>query len=142
MKHRGANNKKDAHLLLLPSEVPDAPAHVLEPGAPLPGVARRHHLDPRPVEVGLVDAGDDLLHEVLGRIEMATAVPHAHRRRHLLVIRDSPAAVQYRLQVPIDPFVSCHRRCCPSNPLTRTPNQTFPHQASKKNSKSRKAIAG
>jgi hypothetical protein len=59
-----------AYLLLLAREVPDPPAHVLEAGAALARVAGGDDLDPRPVEVALVDALDHLLDEVVRGVEV------------------------------------------------------------------------
>jgi len=76
-----------AYLLLLPGDVPDPPAEVLQPVVPLLAAAHRHHLrrstsgtrsratatkaarsmhylGPGPVEVPVVEVADDLLHEV------------------------------------------------------------------------------
>lgn len=104
----GAAAAAATDLLLLAREMPDSPAHVLEARAPLPAVPCGDHLDPRPVEVGLIDAGHHLLHKVPGRIEVPR-VPHAHRRRPPLLVGDRRRpAVQYRLQIPIDPFIPSH----------------------------------
>lgn len=88
--------------------MPDSPAHVFEPAAPLSGIAGGDDLDPCPVEVRLIDAGHHLLHEVLGRIEM-TPVPQIHRRRPLIFNRRRPSpSIQNRFQIAIDPFVPSH----------------------------------
>jgi hypothetical protein len=118
---RGGRNPD---LFLLAREVPDPPAHVLEPGAALPGVARGYDLDPRPVEVALVDALDHLLDEVVRGVEVHVRAAGArplrrrrprHRRPWVPAAAASAAArrgaaVEDRLQVPIDPLVPRHRR--------------------------------
>lgn len=90
--------------------MPDPPAHVLEPAAPLAGVAGGDDLDPCPVKVGLIDGGHHLLHEVLGRIEM-TPLPQIDRRRRrrrpLIFDRRRPS-IQNRLQITVDPLVPSH----------------------------------
>ena len=57
-------------MFLLAGEVPDPPAHVLQPVAPLHEVVGCQCLDPRPAEFCLVDAAHHLVHEVTGRVEM------------------------------------------------------------------------
>lgn len=103
--------RRGGNLLLLAGEVPNAPAHVLEAGAALAAVAGGDHLNPRPVEVGLVDPGHHFLHEVLGRVEVHR-LPQVHRsrrRRRLAVLdRAAASAVQDGLQVTIDPLVARH----------------------------------
>lgn len=94
-------------LLLLASEVPNTPAHVLEPGASLAGVAGGNHLNPRPVQISLIDSSDHLLHKVLSRIKMPP-VAQIYRRRRLMLFNSTRPTIQYRLQVPINPFVSGH----------------------------------
>lgn len=69
-----------ACLLLLAGEVPDAPAHVLEAGAALAGVAGGDDLDPCPVEVALVDALHHLLDEVVRGVEYHVRPAGARRR--------------------------------------------------------------
>jgi hypothetical protein len=125
---RGGRNPD---LFLLAREVPDPPAHVLEPGAALPGVARGYDLDPRPVEVAFVDALDHLLDEVVRGVEVHVRAAGARRLRRRRPRHRRPgvpaaaaaaaaaaasasprrgAAVEDRLQVPIDPLVPRHRR--------------------------------
>lgn len=97
------------NLFLLSGEVPDPPAHVLEPGAALEGVAGGGCLDPRLVEIRLVHLAHHLVHEVPGRVEM-----RRHLVNGLLLLRrryGARPAVQYCLQVPVDPLVArhCHK---------------------------------
>lgn len=101
---------RGAHLLLLAGEVPNAPAHVFEARAALAAVAGGDHLNPCPVEVGLVDPGHHLLHEVLCRVEVSP-LPEVHRSRcrHLAVLDSATSsAVQDGLQVAIYPLVARH----------------------------------
>lgn len=99
--------------------MPYPPTHVLEPVAPLSGVPGGDHFDPRPVEVDLVHPAHHLLHEVPRRVEMPP-LPHSHRRRLWLVNGRRPA-VQYRLQIPVDPLVPRHR---PAQMRTLRPTRT------------------
>jgi hypothetical protein len=94
------------NLLLLARKVPNAPAHILESGAALPGVAGGDHLDPRAVQVRLIYTRHHLLHKVLGGIKMPR-LPQIHRRRLLIIFPRSPT-VQYGLQVPINPLIASH----------------------------------
>jgi hypothetical protein len=105
-----------AYLLLLAREVPDPPAHVLEAGAALARVAGGDDLDPRPVEVALVDALDHLLDEVVRGVEVhvrAAGAAAGGRRRPRVPAGGGRAAVEDRLQVPIDPLVARHRSTPP-----------------------------
>jgi hypothetical protein len=96
--------------------VPDPPAHVLEAGAALARVAGGDDLDPRPVEVALVDALDHLLDEVVRGVEVhvrAAGAAAGGRRRPRVPAGGGRAAVEDRLQVPIDPLVARHRSTPP-----------------------------
>ncbi|KAF7121453.1 hypothetical protein RHSIM_Rhsim13G0116100 [Rhododendron simsii] len=78
-------------------EMPNTPAHILKSGAPFPGIPSGDHLDPRPMQIGLIDTRHHLLHEVLGRIEISP-LPQTDGRRLALILYCRRPAVQNRLQ--------------------------------------------
>jgi hypothetical protein len=57
------------------------------------------------VEIGLIEAGDDLLDEVAGGAEMASL---SEQQRRLLRVAEARADVEDRLQIAVYPVVSRH----------------------------------
>lgn len=62
------------------------------------------YANPGAVEIGLIEAGDDLLDEILGGAEAAAL---AQKQRGFLIV-DPGIDVKDRLQVAVNPVVSRH----------------------------------
>lgn len=106
-KEQGPKKRgKSKNLLLLASEMPNPPTHILEPGAPLARVASGDDLQPCPMKVRFIDAANHFLDEVFRRIEMASIAQI--RRRGLLFFNGGRTSVQYRFQIAINPLVPSH----------------------------------
>jgi len=102
-------NMKD--LLLLASEMPDSPTHILQPRVTFTRIASGYNFEPSPVKIGFIDTSHNFLNEVFSRIEiLSITFSQIHRSLWFLLRFFNPLslAVKNRLQIPIYPLVPRH----------------------------------